>query len=390
MSYNFKRRLDGLQKKMDEADLDLVVYGSCQNFQYLTGLLIDWNHGINLGSPVNNVFVPKKGAPILTLDGRTSSDLKTTSWIKDIRVLDVPYGAKATNYQPLMKKVVSDLDFKSPHARLGLGDHVWGSTAVALMKTLRNAQFLEAEALMDDVRKIKDEGEIKQIKKACELTDKVLEAVIPKVREGATQRELGLELESEGRRRGASDISFTNKALFVKSGSEVSTNPFTYPKDKGLVPGTSIAFDFGFVVDGYVTDFGRSFYLGPASMEAKNGYEALQQSVVETLDEMKDGAMKCCEAFPTIEKKLDKRGYGQYLRARLPDRILGHNIGIEVHEPPWLSPQYDEVLRSGMVMAVEPKLWHAGEYYFRNEDVVLVGAKKAESLTKFDRELFQL
>jgi len=54
MSFDFKRRLDGLQEKMQKLDLDLAVYGSCQNFQYLTGLLIDWRHGVDLGSQVQH------------------------------------------------------------------------------------------------------------------------------------------------------------------------------------------------------------------------------------------------------------------------------------------------------------------------------------------------
>ena len=83
-------------------------------------------------------------------------------------------------------------------------------------------------------------------------------------------------------------------------------------------------------------------------------------------------------------------GYGDYLRARLPTGILGHSIGIEVHEHPWIGPDCGEVLRTGMVLALEPKLWRAGEYYLRVEDVVLVGAQGSEFLTEFDRTLFQL
>jgi len=67
MNMDFKRRLTELQEKMEESDLDLVVYGSCQNFQYLTGLLIDWRHGIDLESDANLVFVPRRGEPTLTV-----------------------------------------------------------------------------------------------------------------------------------------------------------------------------------------------------------------------------------------------------------------------------------------------------------------------------------
>jgi Xaa-Pro aminopeptidase len=91
-----------------------------------------------------------------------------------------------------------------------------------------------------------------------------------------------------------------------------------------------------------------------------------------------------------LERTLEGLGYGEYLRTRLSNRNLGHNIGVEVHEPPWLSPAYNEPLQENMVMALEPKVWHAGEYYLRVEDLVLVGPRKTEILTKFDRDLFQM
>jgi Xaa-Pro aminopeptidase len=61
-----------------------------------------------------------------------------------------------------------------------------------------------------------------------------------------------------------------------------------------------------------------------------------------------------------------------------------------VHENPWLRPGNEEPLREGMVMCLEPKLWHPGEYYFRLEEMVLVGRDGAEFLTHFDRGLFRL
>ena len=243
---------------------------------------------------------------------------------------------------------------------------------------------------MDNLRMIKDDREIRKLKKAAKITDEVMTEIVPKIVEGVTQKKLELEVEFQGKQLGASDVSFPPTVGFVKAGSEVSADPFTYPKEKGLVPGTSIAFDMGFVVDGYCSDFGRSFYFGPANKEVNKGYDALQQSVLETVDKMTDSSMKVCQVFPILEKTLDRFGYGDYLRTRLPNKNLGHNIGVEVHEPPWLSPEYNELIHKDMVLAVEPKLWHAGQYYLRVEDIVLVGSKRSKLLTSFDRELFQL
>lgn len=379
---DFEGRLVGLQEKMTDADIDLVIYGSCQNFQYLTGLLVDWRHGIDLGSEANNIFVPRKGKPILTIAEDWAEQARET-WVKDVRVLE-----RGQNYGKLIEKVILDLDLKK--RKIGLGDHVWGTTITEISKIIKNVEFDKAEGLMNHIRMIKDREEVEKLRNVAKLTDNVMKAVVPKIKEGVTQRQLGLEIESYGKRLGASDVSFPSTVGFVKSGSEVSANPFTYPKEKGLAHCTSVAFDIGFVMDGYCSDFGRSFYFGPADVEVKKGYEALQQAVLETVDKMHDGSMRVCDLFPALEKTLDRLGYGDYLRARLPTRNLGHNIGVEVHEPPWLSPDYDEILRENMVIALEPKLWHAGEYYLRVEDVVLVKSRRTEFLTNFDRELFQL
>jgi Xaa-Pro dipeptidase len=382
MVFDFKRRIVGLQEKMDELDLDLVVYGSCQNFQYLTGLLIDWRRWVDLGSKANLVFVPRNGKPVLTV-GEEWEKLARQSWIKDVRT----FGEKES-FEGLIRNAVSDIDLRGK--RIGVGDHVWGSTLLELRRVFKNPVFVGAESLMDHVRMIKDSGEIERLRKVAELTDKAVHAVMPKIKKGVTQEELRIELEYEGRQLGASDVSFPPWIGFVKSDSGISSDLVTVPVDEGLKMGTSIAFDNGFVFDGYCSDFGRSFHYGSARREFKMGYESLQHAVVETIDKMKEGSMRVCDVFPLIEKSLDKSGFGDYLRARLPMKSVGHNIGVEVHEPPWLDPSCEDLLRANMVMAIEPKLWNAGQYYFRVEDIVLVGKKKTEFLTKFDRDIFQL
>ena len=382
MSHDYKRRFFGLQSKMEELDLDLVIYGSCQNFQYLTGLLIDWRHGIDLGSPVNNVFVPRIGEPIVAVGEEWSKQASEGS-VKDVRTL-----GQGESFGKLIAKVLLDLSVKD--GKIGLGDHVWGSTIVALTKLLKKRTFVEAENLLDSVRVIKDPGEIEKLRRVAALTDKAVEAVVPKIKEGITQKELRIEVERQGKLLGATDVSFDPWVGFIKSGSKKTRDPTGYPLNKGLASETSIAFDIGFVLDGYCSDFGRSLYFGHAEKKVKKGYEALQQSVTETLDRMKANSMRVCGIFPAIEKTLDRLGYGDYLRARLPNKSVGHNIGVEVHEPPWLNPNNKDLLQSNMVIAVEPKLWNAGEYYFRVEDMVLIGQKRSEFLTKFDRELFEV
>jgi Xaa-Pro aminopeptidase len=288
----------------------------------------------------------------------------------------------------MVKKIALDLGWKK--GRIGIGEHVWGSVWRKVARSFHDASLRGAATLMDDLRMIKEYGEIEALRKVANLTDQVMEKVIGEIEGGTTQKELELVIEMVGRQSGAQDVSFPPTSGFVRSGSEPADDPFTIPKDSGLVAGTSIAFDVGFVMNGYCSDWGRSFYWGPVGEKIKKGYSALQRAVVETVDNMHEGNMRVCDVFPSIESILDKEGYGNYLRARLPDGTVGHQIGIEVHEPPWLKPSNQHELQEGMVMCLEPKLWRAGEYYLRVEDMILVHKDHAEFLTNYDREQFQL
>jgi Xaa-Pro dipeptidase len=120
-------------------------------------------------------------------------------------------------------------------------------------------------------------------------------------------------------------------------------------------------------------------------------HRALRESVLEVVASMRAGSMRACDVYPAIEKALDARGYGSQMRLRLAQhKAMGHSIGIEVHEHPWLGPDCEETLQENMVVAIEPKLWNPGEHYLRLEELVLIKRDGAEILTNFDRDLFIL
>jgi len=383
---NYKKRVRWLQERMDKQDLDLVIYGSSSNFQYLTGLDIDWRLYIEPGYPWTNIFVPREGDPILTADSKIT-DIAEKCWIDDVRIVK-RVAQRDSNYTEVIKQVASDMD--GNEGNIAVGDHVWGSSWIEVAQYFKGAKFYNGKSLMEDLIMIKETEEVEKLRKVAKLTDDVMEEIINGITDGVTQSELQFEIEMLGRKKGATHISFPPTAGFVKSGSEATDDPFLYPMDEGLKKGTSIAFDIGFVYDGYCSDWGRSMYWGPAENHVKKGYEALMQAVISTVDNMGAGNMKVNDIFPSIESYLDGKGYGNYIRARLKNGLVGHQIGIECHENPWLTPSSNMDLKEGMVMCLEPKIWHAGEYYLRVEDMVLIKKDKGEFLTKYDRKQFQL
>ena len=377
---DYRKRLNGLQGIMEDKGLDLVVLGAGPDFQYLTGTLIEWRKHRDLNYPADSLFVPRDGEPII-MGGMGNSSKIDDCWVDDKRKLGM-----FEDMKPTVKKIMEDLG----HPRtIGVGEYTWGSLVLAVANYSRGAVFRSGEGLLDRMRMIKDSYEIEKLSRAAKLTDAVMKKAVEEIDEESTMRNLSLKIEKLGRGLGASDVSFPTTAGFCKSGSE-PVGVFNYDPDETIEPKTSIAFDIGFVLDGYCSDWGRSIYYGEPVEQIEKAYPALMMSVIETIDAIGGEVQRTDQIFDYIEKVCEREGYKDRLLERLPERMVGHQIGVEVHEDPWLKPGESQELVDGMVFCVEPKLWHKGEYYLRVEDMVLIKNGRAESLTKFDRELFQL
>ena len=377
---DYRKRLEGLQGIMDEKGLDLVVYGASPDYQYLTGALVEWRKHRDLINPADSVFVPREGDPVI-VSGLGNSSKLDECWIDEKHYLGM-----FEDMKPTVKEIMEKLDHPK---KMALGEYTWGSLTLAVANYSRGATFRSAEGLMDEIRMIKDSYEIEKLKRVAKLTDAVMGKVIEEIDDDSTMRSTELKIEHLGRGLGASDVSFNTTAGFCRSGSE-PVGVFNYDPDQSLEPKTSIAFDVGFVLDGYCSDWGRSIYYGEPDEHIDKAYSALMSSVIEVTDAMGDEVQRVDQVFDYIEKVCERKGYKDRLLERLPERVVGHQIGIEVHEDPWLKPGMSQELVDGMVFCIEPKLWHKGEYYLRVEDMILIRNGKAESLTGYDRELFQL
>jgi len=377
---NYRKRLEALQAAMEERGLDLVVYGASPDFQYLTGTTVEWRKHRDLNIPADSVFVPRQGEPVMVIGENNLEKVKDCG-IGEHRVIGM-----FKDFKPTIKKLMTELG----HPRsIGIGEYTCGSLVLAVANYSKEATFRSAEGLMDRLRMIKETDEIEKLRRAARLTDVVMSKVIEELGEDSTMNNTTQKIEYLGKRLGASDVSFPLTAGFCKTGGDPE-GLFNYDLYDPLEPNTSIAFDVGFVLDGYCSDWGRSVYYGEPGEHIKKAYQALTASVVETIDEIGGEVQRLDQVFDHIESICEREGYREKLLERLPNRVVGHQIGVEVHEDPWLRPGQNMEFIDGMVFCVEPKLWHRGEYYLRVEDMVLIRNGKAESLTKFDRELFQV
>jgi len=375
---SYRDRQARVQRTLAEQEQDLAVFGAGPNLQHLTGSAIDWRRFADLEGRVTSLFLPADGRPILLVGPFASARADLPCDVREMGLFDDARSA--------VESIVDELTGGS--ATVAVGGYTEASVSLAIETGLPRSELVSAEGMLDSMRTIKDGDEVDRLRAVAEFTDRIMGEIVDGVEPGDTMREVGLEIEHLGRMEGATDVSFSSTAGFHRSGVEPTQEIFNYDPDEALEPGTSVAFDVGFVRDGYCSDWGRSVYVGDPPEHIEDAYSALMTAVVETIDAIGDDVQRVSDVFPHIERVCEREGYGEELRNRHANGVVGHQIGVEVHENPWLRPENDQELEDGMVFCIEPKLWNQGEYYLRVEDMVHVTNSGAESLTQFDRERF--
>ncbi len=229
-----------------------------------------------------------------------------------------------------------------------------------------------APGLVEELRQIKDGGEIASIRAACHIAESALADVVDGLRAGVTERETAALLEHEFKRRGAQRTSFETIALFGAR----SSLPHGEPTDKPLELGDIVLIDCGCVVDGYCSDLTRSFFFGriPGAW-AEEIYLCVQQAQQAALAALRAGA-NASEVDAAARNLIMRNGFG--------DRFghgTGHSVGIEVHENPRLNAPSKAVLATGMAVTVEPGIYLPGQGGVRIEDLVVVTDDGCDILT---------
>jgi len=254
------------------------------------------------------------------------------------------------------------------------------SQYIKLKESLKNGLVLGLEAIIGKQRMVKDAIEIENIGRAAKIADKAFSHILEFIRPGLTEKEIALELELFMRKGGAEGLSFET---IVASGIR-SSMPHGAPTDKRLEKGEFITMDFGCVVEGYCSDMTRTIHLGPAKEEEKKLYGIVLKAQLKAMEYIRAGS--CANSVDRIARDIIiDNGYGSYF-----GHGLGHGVGLEIHEEPFLSPKGDEILRSGMVLTDEPGIYLPGKFGVRIEDLLLVKEKGCEILSNSTKEFIEI
>jgi Xaa-Pro aminopeptidase len=240
-------------------------------------------------------------------------------------------------------------------------------------------ELVPAGAIVEELRAVKDAGELTAIRAAAELADSVYADLALSGFAGRSEREVMLDLESRMRQEGA-EPSFAT----IVAGGPNGALPHATPSDDPIPPDALVVVDMGCLLDGYCSDCTRTLASGEGlSDEARAIYETVLAAQELALGGVRDGAV-CRDVDALARDAIAEAGHG--------DRFghgLGHGVGLEVHEGPRLTQAAaeSERLTTGNVVTVEPGIYLPGELGVRIEDLVVVGESGAEVLTPFPKEL---
>jgi len=372
--FDYAERRGRLAGEMEKEGIDAMFLGLSSDLEYLTGLErniptfgnVSYAHGW-----VGGAFFRPGREPTFLLP-------------RMFAVFDLPHGApgelvvvnETDDGQAMFDKVAKSLGGVK---NLAIGSRLWGETVMNLVRVFGSPRLINAEPLVNRLRRVKSKAELEVMTKACRIADETMGAVTTAVKPGVTMHELVELVEHEMRARGSRTPSFTTHITSMGMADERESID-----QRGKLPlreGESVLFDFGAVLDGYCSDFGRTIFCGEPDAEYLRAHKAMIDAQAAGQAASKPG-VTAAEVNRACREPIEEAGYGAYFRHR-----MGHCIGMDVHERPFISEEDQTPLEAGMTFTDEPSImWH-GKVGVRIENIVVCEKDGGRKLNSYPVEL---
>jgi len=358
------KRIEKILKKIEEENLDglLVIRNEKmmgENVRYISGFS---------GSSAYVIISPEHR--ILLTDDRYTE--QATEECPNFEILrhDRPF-AKT------LKEVVNNLNIK----KLGFeGNGVTVDLFNTLKEDLTGIELVSTKGIIEGLKAVKDEKELVLMKKAAQITDRTFDHILDFIKPGVRERDIALEMESYIKKAGTYELAFD----FILVSGRRSSHQHGAPLEKRIEFNDFVTMDFGASYEGYRSDMTRTVVVGRADEKQKEVYRTVKIAQQEGLNKLKAGA-KGEEISTHVREIIEKAGYGEY-----SGHSLGHGVGLEIHELPYLRTTAETVLQAGNVVTVEPGIYIPGWGGVRIEDTVIIKEEGYEIITKSPKGLIVL
>jgi Xaa-Pro dipeptidase len=250
-------------------------------------------------------------------------------------------------------------------------------STVSALTAAMTAKLEDATSLFDALRMAKSDEEQAFIRDAGRRTNAAISATHERLRKGMTEREVERILEEEFRRQGA------HGGGLVQFGPD-SAFPHGGPAERRLAKGDFVLIDAGCLIRGYSSDITRTVSFGPPSDEMRKVYATVDKAQLAGVGALKAGAIPE-DVDRAARKVIEDAGYGEFFTHR-----LGHGLGMDGHEHPYLVHGNRAPLTADNVVTIEPGIYMEGKFGVRIEDDYAVTRDGVKSLSVRPGELVEV
>ena len=277
----------------------------------------------------------------------------------------------------LFSALTEEWDLRS--AILAVDEDMPSRMLLAMQGVLPAALFRPGEAILAGLMCRKEPYEVALLEEAARRTDEVWQEIRPTLRVGETELELAARLESAMRARGV------RPAFAIVAGGPNSAKPHHAPGDRPIATGEVLLLDFGGAYERYGSDITRTVHLGEAPEAVREDYRAVFRAHEAARRGIAPGTTGA-EADALARQSLAASGRGALFLHR-----LGHGIGLNGHEAPYLVGTNDAPLEAGDAFTIEPGVYRSGDWGIRLENTYLLETTTARSLNaKIPSEILEL
>ena len=360
-------RFDKLNASLRNSDLDAVILNPGPTLTHLTGL-----HFHLMERPVVLLFatdrIPAIVLPELELQ-------KVASLPYDLQVFAYP--ENPSEWGDVFRKATQALNLDGKRIgveprqlRLMEFHYVQGGAP--------EADYPDGSDVLSGLRLRKDKSEVEAMRRAVKIAQDALEATIPTMKIGMTEKAIAAELVIQLLRHGSDpDLPFAP----IVSGGPNAANPHASPSDRKLQPGDLLVVDWGAGYEGYISDLTRTFAVEDVDEECRKIHKIVQEANAAGRAAGRPG-VPCAAIDKAARDVIEQAGYGVYFTHR-----TGHGIGMEGHEEPYMRGDNMQLLEPGMAYTVEPGIYLPNRNGVRIEDNVVITETGADVLSDMTREI---